>query len=107
MISASSEGCSRAKRLSLTERRTCDGLTSRIGATESHAIIERGTLPMRESQRCPNERSPSRRRSPASPTSAATTRRRPPALATSMSLIRTTLRPSTSTICLSSRSATR
>ena len=46
MISASSEGCSRASRFSLTERLTCEGLTSRIGATESHAIIERGTLPI-------------------------------------------------------------
>ena len=42
MISASSEGCRRASLLSVTERWTCVGLASRIGATESQAIIERG-----------------------------------------------------------------
>ncbi len=43
MISASSEGCSRESLLSVTESCTCDGLASRIGETESQAIIERGT----------------------------------------------------------------
>ena len=41
--------------LSLTERRTCDGLASRIGETELQAIIERGTRD-RSGREAPAER---------------------------------------------------
>ena len=105
MISARSEGCSRARRFSETASWICVGLRSCSGATLSQAISVRGSAFAQRTGR--GRRRPSRRTMPPKPMSAATTRIAPPVCATSMSLMRTTLRPSTSTICLSKRSSTR